>query len=204
MSHLLVIRRLPMLLAAMSICLTGVAWAAPATDRFPISIAELQAKAAKRFAEIDSDQSGNIDATEFEAANMRRHHPDEKRGERQRHGAGHRKHHRDGATGDGHRAEMQAAMQTDLFNILDTDGDGNLSRAEFTANNQHKARQQAHEQAVFKGLDRDGDNLLSADEFPRSLARLSGADADSDGLITKAEMKAFRIASRSTRQAETR
>ena len=92
-------------------------------------------------------------------------------------------------------------MQTELFSIMDTDGNGQLSQAEFSVDNQHKARQLAHKRAVFKDLDHDQNELLSADEFPSPLAHLAAADANADGLITKAEMKAFRAASRSSRRS---
>lgn len=210
MSMTIHIRGLSTLFAGVSICIAGATWAAPNSDRFPISIADLEAKAAERFANIDSDKSGDIDMDEFEAAEMQHPHPGANRGEKQRHGTqkqegshadGHRagKHRRGGSAGATMRAEMRAATQAELFSILDADEDGHLSQAEFTADGQRKARVQAQKRAVFKGLDRDGNSLLTADEFPRSLARLSAADVDQDGLITKAEMRALRAQHRSTR-----
>ena len=186
------IHGLSTLFAGVSICIAGATWAAPNSDRFPINIADLEAKAAERFANIDSDQSGNIDMDEFEAAKMQHPHPGS-------HASGHggRKHRRGDSAGATKHAEMRAATQAELFSILDADGDGHLSQTEFTAVGQRTARVQAQKRAVFKGLDRDGNSLLTADEFPRSLARLSAADADKDGLVTKAELQALRAQHRS-------
>ncbi len=51
-----------------SVIVSAVAIAGPGGERFPVSIADVESKAAERFATLDVDKSGSIDLTEFEAA----------------------------------------------------------------------------------------------------------------------------------------
>lgn len=48
---------------------------------------------------------------------------------------------------------------------------------------------------AFKHFDKNGDGQLTADEVPEKIwAKISKADADGDGIVTKAELKAARKA----------
>lgn len=180
-----------------SVIVSAVAIAGPGGERFPVSIADVESKTAERFATLDVDESGSIDLAEFEAANHRRHGEQTKPGawqkgaesrprhERPRHSQAH-KQMRDPAQ----RQAMRAAVAEETFTILDSNGDGVISKAEHQNNNPHETRSLAHKRAMFKHLDQDQDQLLTFSEMPNPAERLRPLDADADGLVTKAEMRA--------------
>jgi Ca2+-binding EF-hand superfamily protein len=89
---------------------------------------------------------------------------------------------------------MRVAVQDELFMLMDTDGDGVLSAAEFKADNSHQLRRDAHKRAAFKHLDKNNDGQLTQDEMPGRLAHLRAADADDDGMVTRDEFRAQRRA----------
>ena len=200
------LRRAPLLAAAL-FCSAAVpaAMAAPhgaANDRFPITIAEVEAKVASRFEAIDTDQSGSVDLAEFEAA------PNPERGKRGPHGMSKRAHQRAhaGAMADGprqaRREAMQAAIEAEIFALLDADGNGVVSEAEFSAGRTRENRQLARKRAMFKQLDADNDNLLTLEEFPNPGERLREADADGDGVVSKDEMRSQWRAKRQAHRAQ--
>jgi len=152
------------------------AFAAPSKDRFPIAVSDLQAKQAAHMQQIDADGNGSIDMTEFENAKQPRHHGDRHRG-----GTWH---------GEGQEG-LREAVDAEMFDLLDSNGDGALSKQEH-AGATREIRHLVRKRAMFKHLDADQDGMLSAQELPDMAARLAAADSDGDGKITKAEMRAHR------------
>src|SRR5690606_14271043 len=112
---------------ALTLAVAAGALAGPRGPEFPISIAEARDRMEARFKEIDSDGSGEISPAELAAA---------PRGDglgahgmfmHRRHGDGTGSGPMDGGRGPG----AGAAGDADLFERLDSDGDGQLSEAEF-------------------------------------------------------------------------
>ena len=172
------------LLGAATLLLTNVpaAQAAPdgrQHDRFPISVAELDARRAEVFANVDSNGDGLISAEEFAAAEMPRH---------PRGGHHKRKGQRDerGAPTEEMITERGEAMEENLFHSLDADNDGVISREEFSTEAMQEARRASRKTQIFERSDSDGDGFLSPDEFPPR--RLSSLDANGDGEITRDEL----------------
>lgn len=168
-------------LGATLIGLAGTAWAGHHEDRFPISIAEAQARAQARFQEADGNADGSITREEFDAVDWpdRGHGPD-----------GHPK-------GPGmmlHRAGSDsppdpAALDQKLFSAMDANADGNLSPAEFSVGKLHAARRELARGQIFEDLDDNGDGRLTADELPDPAGRLRSMDDDGDGVVTRAEAR---------------
>jgi Ca2+-binding EF-hand superfamily protein len=177
--------------------LTSMAWSAPAEDRFPIAISEIEAKAKSHFERIDADESGGVSLAEFEASKS--HHPRAGRQGAEGHGKrdgkrdGQRRKH-EGVRAHPRQQQMRAAVQDELFMLMDTDGDGVLSAAEFKADNSNQLRRDARKRAAFKHLDKNNDGQLTQDEMPGRLAHLRAADADDDGMVTRDEFRAQRRA----------
>ena len=182
-----------------ALLIAGTVHAAPDTDRFPINLSEIQEKSAKRFSQADSNGDGGVSLTEFEALDMpgKGRMGKQHRKRMQQHiGKGQHK----GARRGQHQ-QMRQAIEEEMFSILDTDGDGQLSRAEHAAGNQRESRKLAMKRATFKRFDKNGDGSLSKSEMPDPGARLAAADADNDGSVTKAEMRAHRQSRRNTATA---
>ena len=93
-----------------------------------ITKAELEAHEATMFAEMDQDQSGDVTAEELAA-----HHE---------------------AKREQMRRQREARMEQAMLDRLDTDGDGVISRAEFTD----------RPNPMFDRLDEDGDGVITEAE----------------------------------------
>jgi Ca2+-binding EF-hand superfamily protein len=175
----------------------AIALAGPDGERFPVSIADVESKAAERFASLDVDKSGAIDLAEFEAAKHKQ------RGERSpRHDAPRHPKVRKHMGSHGQRQAMRAAIEEEMFTIIDSNGDGMISKTEHQNSKPRETRALARKRAMFKQLDQDQDQLLTLSEMPNPAERLRRVDADDDGLVTKAEMRAARTQRQARPEAE--
>ena len=157
--------------------------------RFPISIAEAEQRHAQRIASIDTNGDNVIDSAEFEAAEPRggraRFKHRGKRGEGHGPTSGRRGH-------PARHAAHSQALQAEVFNILDLNGDGSISADEFKSADRKSTHELARKRAMFKRLDADGDGLLNQAEMPDPTERLRNADADGNGEVTAQELRAQR------------
>ena len=139
--------------------------------RGPISIAEIEAHSAERFAAIDADGDERISLDEFNAADVRRSFM----------GRSHHRRHRGGGPGV-------------EFDEIDTDGDGSISRDELKAaksagHRRGKPDKAAMKEKLFARLDADEDGFLSQAEFGKRVERLRALDADGDGQVDRDERR---------------
>lgn len=174
-------RRLNWILLVTAACAATTAAAAGRPD-FPIAVADLEARHAQLFGRIDSNSDGEITPAEFAAGRgsadwQRRWHD----------GMMRYREHTD-RRGHGHSVPAdRAEIDAEIFALLDTDDDGQLSAAEYSTEKQHAARKQVAATRMFERLDTDANGVLSAEEFPPD--RLQNLDADGDGEITREEMR---------------
>jgi len=110
---------------------------------------------------------------------------------------------------------MKHSRAAEWFKSMDTDGDGQISQAEFdagkpdrfskfdldadgkvTLEEMKQAREQLREQRMkrhFEALDADGDGAVSEDEMrARHNERFARLDADKDGFVSADELKQAR------------
>jgi len=194
---------LPLVLAMLTLTLANSASSRPHGLEFPVSIADLEAKAAVAFTQADSDGNGEVSPEEFAVVD-----PDH-RGMRERHfgsrrrfeGHGeHRGHHGgyDRASGGDRGAgfEHSPQAQAEFFAALDTDGNGELSAEEFAPENHRAARKTLRQKRMFARMDADGSGGLSIDEFPGRAQRMRSLDSNEDGEVTRDELRDGRRAMR--------
>ena len=138
------------------------------SDRGSRSVEQLKARAEAQFAEADANDDGRVSAEEFVAADLERADRGRDRARR----GGERAARADGKPGD--------------FEVIDADGDGQISPQEFEARRQ--AQREARRKRVFERVDADGDGFLSPKEFPSRAGRLAAMDANGDGIVDRDEM----------------
>ncbi len=159
--------------------------------RFPLDLKEFDARAAERFARADTNGDGNVSQDEFEAALP----PDR---------------HRDGANESdppsepGHgrpwgkvKPEEIAEQEAAVFAALDTNGNGQIERDEFSLRKVHEEVRSNRQKAAFTHLDKNSDGILTKEEMSVPGDRLRALDTDQDGTVTRAEARAYRRANHS-------
>jgi hypothetical protein len=116
-------------------------------------------------------------------------------------------------------------MQAKMFERIDADKDGNISRAEWDQHGAERAAKRAeagegrkgkrhamlghrgkrggHHAMMMGKADTDGDKAISQAEFQAAaLARFGAADANQDGQVTAEERQAVRAAKRAEWRAK--
>lgn len=151
-------------------------------DRFPLSVAEMDARRAEIFANVDNNGDGLISAEEFAVAEL----PERSRGGHHKRSGQRSRQGELTAEMMAERHEAMAAMEENLFHTLDADADGVISREEFSREAMKEARRATMKTRLFERADTDGDGYLSPDEFPPR--RMASLDANGDGLITRDEL----------------
>ncbi|MBK81284.1 MAG: hypothetical protein CMQ43_10300 [Gammaproteobacteria bacterium] len=182
------------LTAVLGLGLAASALAGDGRPEFPLSVAEARDRAEARFQTLDADRSGEVSPAEFEAAapepgdhrfpGAAFHHP--RQADEWRRAAAARRAEQDPA------AESPDDLEAALFDRLDTNADGLLSRDEFTAERLRAARRAAVQSRIFAHLDADGSGGLSRDELPDPSRWLEAMDSDGDGTVTREEARAHR------------
>ncbi|WP_291329942.1 EF-hand domain-containing protein [Desulfovibrio sp. UCD-KL4C] len=110
--------------------------------------------------------------------------------------------------GDGLLSLKESGMSSDLFNLIDTDGDGQASQEELLADLENKQEQKGMmgelsvymqggansgmslTESIMSSMDSDGDNLLSQEETGLNDELFSALDVDGDGSISGEELNA--------------
>jgi Ca2+-binding EF-hand superfamily protein len=178
-----------------------------------VDVNKMKERAAEVFAKIDTNGDGKITEAEFLAAETMQGRGGQRMGpgmgggmaagpgggmaDGMVHGPGggagmNKGMGHPGPRGMGMTPEQQQAFQSELFKALDTDGNGQLSQAEF--GKLHETMQSLMRKQAFTNLDTNGDGVLTKDEFPRFAAKLEAADTNGDGTVTREEIKAARQA----------
>ena len=197
--------------AGLAVVLAGAAQAQPAQGRRGadadgdrrISLAEMQARHAERFARLDLNRDGLLTQAEAKQGRVQikaqrqqvRAQRQQARGERREQMFARRDADRDGFLAPaelGRRGDQRLAR-------LDADRDGRLSRAELQAPRQRADRGQRPGRGqgggMFARLDVNRDGALSRAEFDARLrVRFERLDADRDGFVTREERRAARAA----------
>jgi hypothetical protein len=156
--------------------------------RFPISIADVEARTNAKFTGADSNMDGLISSEEF--TQLRRERPGAKPGgslEKRKRKAG-----KGGPINRQRAAEqkqIRAAAAKEMFKLLDTNADGVIDADEYSQADGRRLRHQAHKRATFAHLDANNDSFLAPDEMPSPVARLRQLDTNGDGQVSKREMR---------------
>ena len=156
--------------------------------RFPISIANVEARTNAKFTGADSNMDGLLSSEEF--AQLRLEQPGAKsRGRLEKH---------NGNAGKGgpinrqraaEQKQIRAAAAKEMFKLLDTNADGVIDADEYTRADSRKLRHQAHKRAAFAQHDVNNDGFLAPSEMPSPVVRLQRLDTNGDGQVSKREMR---------------
>ncbi|MCD1589198.1 calcium-binding protein [Qipengyuania citrea] len=160
-----------------------------------INAADSQARGAQMFARADANGDGELTAAEMQAAREARKADRPERGERSERRA----------KRGGDRTERMAQR----FAQADTDNSGGLSQAELAA--MHEARGERGKRGnrggkrggMFLSADANGDQAISRAEFDAAVqARFAKLDSDGNGAISAEEREAHKAERRAERQAK--
>ena len=156
--------------------------------RFPISIANVEARTNAKFTGADSNMDGLLSSEEF--AQLRLERPGAKsRGPVEK---------RNGKGGKGgpinrqraaEQKQIRAAAAKEMFKLLDTNADGVIDANEYTQVNNRKLKRRAHKRAAFAQHDVNNDGFLAPSEMPNPVVRLQRLDTNGDGQVSKREMR---------------
>lgn len=171
-----------------------------------LTLAELRAHGAQRFARMDANGDGQIDATDRQARHADRFARIDADGNGELSAAEMQAAHQARMA---KRAEHRAERQAKRFDRMDTDKSGGVSQAELEA--AHAARQEAraenregrkgmrgmrgkramHARHMLGMADANGDRIVTRTEFDASIdAHFAKIDTDGSGTITAEERKA--------------
>ena len=167
--------------------------------RGTLDLQEAQSHLEARFNKADANQDGQVDLDEFLALS-----PPEHKGKQRKHKQRHKKRAQKRKMKNANpefkaalkekRSEHRALVQDELFALLDTDHNGNISVEEFNAGNNRKLAREASKRVKFKALDTDQDGLLNLSEMSARLEKLRTMDTDADGKVSREERRAARQA----------
>ena len=87
------------------------------------------------------------------------------------------------------REQMRAAMEAELFKLMETNADGQVDPEELSQADKRALRTQAHKAAAFVTFDSNDDGFLSLDEIPNPAERLGQLDKNGDGTVSRREMR---------------
>ena len=172
----------------------------------PINLAQLEEQASARFNEADLDGDGLLSKTEFAEADLPMQPA---RSGWRGNGKKQRKQHADATPEEreaqlekmqdrlaeanpeqaAQREQMRAAMEAELFKLMDTNADGQVDPEELSQADKRALRAQAHKAAAFVMFDSNDDGFLSLDEIPNPAERLGQLDKNGDGTVSKREMR---------------
>ena len=165
--------------------------------RFPISIADVEARTNAKFTGADTNMDGLLSSEEF--AQLRLKRPGAKsRGRLEK---------RNGNAGKGgpinrqraaEQKQIRAAAAKEMFKLLDTNADGVIDANEYTQVNNRKLKRRAHKRAAFAQHDVNNDGFLAPSEMPSPVVRLQRLDTNGDGQVSKREMRKGMYAQRRT------
>jgi len=148
--------------------------------RGPLVLSEMEQRIDERFSTADVNSDGQLSPEELATIKPnRKMHGKHKRGKKDK------------------RPDTDA-----VFDTLDSDASGQLTREEFTADKQRAARKRVKMEQRFAKLDADGSGAIERHEFGGRLERLRAADTDADGTVTREEMRAARKAHRAQKQID--
>ena len=165
--------------------------------RFPISIANVEARTNAKFTGADSNMDGLLSSAEFAQLRL------VQRGAKSRG----RLEKRNGKAGKGgpinrqraaEQKQIRAAAAKEMFKLLDTNADGVIDANEYTQVNNRKLKRRAHKRAAFAQHDVNNDGFLAPSEMPSPVVRLQRLDTNGDGQVSKREMRKGMYAQRRT------
>ena len=156
--------------------------------RFPISIADVEARTNAKFTGADSNMDGLLSSEEFAQLRL------EQSGAKSRG----RLEKRNGKAGKGgpinrqraaEQKQIRAAAAKEMFKLLDTNADGVIDANEYTQVNNRQLKRRAHKRAAFAQHDVNNDGFLAPSEMPSPVVRLQRLDTNGDGQVSKREMR---------------